>query len=199
SWSQIAFATDDRSASDTLRLGATDHNVRLAIENGLAPEIAIQAVTINPARHMRLTPWVGSIAPGRYADVVLLSDLQSFRIEKVWADGRQASEGTRYLLPVPRFEWPEWATNTINIGRTLTAEDFAIRAEAGRSTMNAALLRPFHWTDEFITRELPVVDGQVARDPDHNVTKFAIVDRFSGNAGVSRMFWLGCGPRTPDT
>ncbi|GGA66277.1 adenine deaminase 2 [Nitratireductor aestuarii] len=198
-WSQIAFATDDRSASDTLRLGATDHNVRLAIENGLAPEIAIQAVTINPARHMRLTPWVGSIAPGRYADVVLLSDLQSFRIEKVWADGRQASEGTRYLLPVPRIEWPEWATNTINIGRTLTAEDFAIRAEAGRSTMNAALLRPFHWTDEFITRELPVVDGQVARDPDHNVTKFAIVDRFSGNAGVSRMFWLGCGPRTPDT
>lgn len=198
-WSQIAFATDDRSASDTLRLGATDYNVRLAIESGLAPEIAIQAVTINPARHMRLTPWVGSIAPGRYADIVLLSDLESFRIEKVWADGRQASEGTRYLLPVPKIDWPAWATDTINIGRKLTADDFAIRAEPGRTTMKAALLRPFHWTDEFITRELPVVDGQVTRDPDHNVTKFAIVDRFSGNAGVSRMFWLGCGPRTPDT
>ena len=60
-WSQIAFVTDDRSASDTLKIGATDHNVRLAIENGLEPEIAIQCVTINPARHMRLTPWVGSI------------------------------------------------------------------------------------------------------------------------------------------
>ncbi|MGO4842661.1 adenine deaminase, partial [Rhizobiaceae sp. 2RAB30] len=46
-WSQVAFATDDRSASDTLRLGATDYNVRLAIEAGLPPEIAIQAVTIN--------------------------------------------------------------------------------------------------------------------------------------------------------
>lgn len=57
-WSQIALTTDDRSASDTLKLGATDHNVRLAIEAGLAPEIAIQCVTINPARHMRLTPWL---------------------------------------------------------------------------------------------------------------------------------------------
>ena len=59
-WSQIAFVTDDRSATDTLKLGATDYNMRLAIENGLAPEIAIQCVTINPARHMRLTPWMRS-------------------------------------------------------------------------------------------------------------------------------------------
>jgi adenine deaminase len=82
-WSQIAFTTDDRSASDTLKMGATDYNVRLAIESGLAPEIAIQCVTINPARHMRLTPWVGSIAPGRYADIVLLSDVGTFEIAKV--------------------------------------------------------------------------------------------------------------------
>jgi adenine deaminase len=198
-WSQVAFATDDRSASDTLRLGATDYNVRLAIEAGLPPEIAIQAVTINPARHMRLTPWVGSIAPGRYADIVLLSDLERFSIAKVWADGRQVSEGTDYLAPVPSIAWPGWATDTINIGRDLVAADFAISAEPGRATMNAALLRPFHWTDDFITRELAVVDGQVMRDPDGNVTKFAVVDRFSGEAAVSRMFWLGCGPRTPDT
>jgi adenine deaminase len=39
----------------------------------------------------------------------------------------------------------------------------------------------------------------VQRDPERNVTKFAIVDRFSGRGLVSRMFWLGCGPRTPDT
>ena len=70
-----------------LKLGATDHNVRLAIQAGLAPEIAIQMVTINPARHMRLTPWVGSIAPGRFADVVLLEDLETVGVRKVWADG----------------------------------------------------------------------------------------------------------------
>ena len=54
-WSQVALTTDDRSASHTLRDVGIDHNVRTAIAAGLAPEIAIQCVTINPARHKRLT------------------------------------------------------------------------------------------------------------------------------------------------
>lgn len=198
-WSQIALTTDDRSASDTLKLGATDHNVRLAIQAGLAPEIAIQCVTINPARHMRLTPWVGSIAPGRYADIVLLSDVETFEIAKVWADGRQVSEGKTFLPEVPQIDWPEWARKTVNIGRHLTADDFAIKAPPGRETMTAAVLRPFHWTDDFLTYDLPVKDGLVQRDTSRNITKFSVIDRFSGNAGVSKMFWLGCGPATPDT
>jgi adenine deaminase len=65
--------------------------------------------------------------------------------------------------------------------------------------MTAALLRPFHWDDDFIEMELPVTDGHVQRDADRNVTKLAIVDRFSGEGKTSVMFWLGTGPRTPDT
>jgi adenine deaminase len=197
-WSQFALCTDDRSCSDTMKLGATDHNVRLAIEAGLSPEIAIQMVTINTARHMRLTPWVGSIAPGRFADLVLLDDVEKLSIDQVWADGEQVSDGKQFLLPVPKIDWPDWATQTINIGRELTAADFAIPAAPGRDTMQAAILRPFHWSDEFITMKLPVRDGEVQRDPERNVTKFAIVDRFSGEGKTSKMFWLGTGPRTPD-
>jgi adenine deaminase len=198
-WSHLALTTDDRSCSDTLKLGATDHNLRLAIEAGLPPEVAIQMVTINPARHMRLTPWVGSIAPGRFADVVLMDDPGKVSIRQVWADGEKVAEEGRYLKPVPRIHWPDWATRTVRIDRALTAEDFAIPAGEGRKTMQAALLRPFHWDDDFITMELPVRDGTVQRDPDRNVTKFAIVDRFSGEGRTSAMFWLGTGPRTPET
>jgi adenine deaminase len=198
-WSQIAFTTDDRSASHTLELGASDHNVRLAIESGLAPEIAIQCASINPARHMRLTPFVGSLAPGRYADVVLLSDVAKLKIEKVWADGAQVSEGDKYFGTVPTIAWPRWATKTVNIRRRLVAADFALKAEPGRATMKAAVLRPFHWRPEFYTLELPVRDGEVQRDPGEAITKFAIVDRFSGDGRVSKMFWRGCGPATPDT
>ncbi|MEJ6781709.1 adenine deaminase [Aminobacter sp. Piv2-1] len=198
-WSQVAFATDDRSASDTLKLGATDHNVRLAIESGMAPEIAYQCVSINPARHMRLTPFVGSIAPGRFADMVLLDKTATVSIAEVWADGEQVSEGKSFTGHLPRIDWPDWATKTVNVGRKLTAQDFAISAEPGRATMQAALLRPFHWDDNFITTELPVTDGEVQRDDERNITKFAIVDRYSGKGRVAKMFWLGCGPKTPDT
>lgn len=195
-WSQIAFATDDRSASETLQKGATDYNVRTAIEAGLKPEIAIQCVTINPARHMRLTPWVGSIAPGRFADIVLLSDVQSFAIAEVWADGRQVSSGTRYIEKVPTISWPQWATDTVKTGGPLTPEDFAIPAESGRETMTAAVIRPFHWTDDFLTYDLPVSEGAVQRDEARNITKFSIVDRFSDKKSVSKMFWVGTGPKT---
>jgi len=198
-WSQIGFTTDDRSASHTLELGASDHNARLAIESGLAPEIAIQCSTINPARHMRLTPFVGSLSPGRFADIVLLSDVRKLSIEKVWADGAEVSEGKRYTGPVPRIDWPAWATNTINIRRTLQPGDFALKAEPGRKTMKAAVIRPFHWHPEFYTLELPVRGGEVQRDPSENITKFAIIDRFSGEGRISKMFWRGCGPRTPET
>jgi adenine deaminase len=198
-WSQFALTTDDRSCSDTLKMGATDYNVRLAIEAGLAPEIAIQMVTINPARHMRLTPWVGSLAPGRFADIVLLDDLSAVSIAKVWADGELVANAGTYLPKVPKIDWPDWAKQSVNIKRDITAANFAIRAASGRETMTAALLRPFHWDDDFIEMELPVKDGDVQRDADRNVTKFAIVDRFSGEGNTSAMFWLGTGPRTPDT
>lgn len=198
-WSQLALTTDDRSASDTLRLGASDHNVRLAIEAGLAPEIAIQCVTINPARHMRLTPWVGSIAPGRYADIVLLSDLQTVAIEEVWADGRQVSERTRYVGPMPSIGWPDWSRQSVSVGRTLSGDDFAIAAAPGRDTMQAAVLRPFLHGQDFLTETLPVRDGLVQRDPERAITKFALVDRYAGTGAVARSFWRGCGPRTPDT
>ncbi|WP_421761725.1 adenine deaminase [Devosia sp.] len=198
-WSQVAFATDDRSSTLTLDIGATDHNVRTAIAAGLSPEIAIQCVTINPARHMRLTPWVGAIAPGRYADIVLLEDVPSLTIAKVWADGRQVSEGTRYLPEVPQIDWPEWARTTVNIRREIIAENFAIKAAPGRSTMQAAVIRPFHWHPEFYTVEMPVENGEVQRLPSETITKFAIVDRFSGEGKVSKMFWRGCGPRDADT
>lgn len=198
-WSNFALCTDDRSASDTMKLGATDHNVRLAMEAGLPLEIAVQLVTINPARHMRLTPWVGAIAPGRFADLVLLDNEKTLDIAEVWADGQQVSSGNTYTAEVPKIDWPEWATSSVNIQREMTAGDFAIAAPLGREQVNAALLRPFHWHDEFIIAELPVLDGLVQRDSERNITKFAIVDRFSGEGKTARMFWLGTGPKTPDT
>jgi adenine deaminase len=198
-WSNIAFTTDDRSATDTLKDGASDYNIRHAISYGLAPEIAIQCATINPARHMRIDQWVGSITPGRYADIVLLDDVQTISIRHVYADGKLVSDGATFTALTPVIAWPDWATRTMNIGRPLTAEDFAIRAEPGRDTMTAAVLRPFHWNEDFLTEELPVVGGLVQRDPARLITKWSLVDRYRGDGAVSAMFWTGCGPEDPDT
>jgi len=196
-WSQVALATDDRSVTETLRLGATDHNIRTAIAAGLPFETAIQCVTINPARHMRLTPWVGSVAPGRYGDVVLLEGApEALRIAEVWADGAPVARAGRMIRPEPRIDWPDWAVRTVRLPRPLAAADFAIAAP-GRTQVQAAVLRPFHWADDFLTETLAVEGGEVRRDPARCITKFAVIDRHLGTGGVARMFWRGCGPATP--
>lgn len=198
-WSNIAFTTDDRSATDTLRDGASDFNVRHAIHYGLSPEVAIQCATINPARHMRIDQWVGSITPGRYADIVLLDDVDSISIAHVYADGILSSDRSNFIGPMPQIAWPDWANSTMNIGRTLSPDDFAIAAEPGRTSMTAAVLRPFHWNEDFLTEDLPVADGQVHRDTARMITKWALVDRYRGDGAVASMFWTGCGPEDPDT
>jgi adenine deaminase len=61
------------------------------------------------------------------------------------------------------------------------------------------VLRPFHWNEDFLVEELPVVGGKVERDPARLITKWALVDRYRGHGAVARMFWTGCGPADPDT
>ena len=197
-WSQLALTTDDRSVTETMRLGATDHNLRVAIAAGLDFETAVGMVTLNPARHMRLTQWVGSLAPGRYGDAVLLAgEPAQVQVAEVWADGRPVARNGAMIAHEPAVAWPDWATRTVTLPRKLTAADFAIPAPPGRETVQAAVLRPFHWADDFLTEELPVSGGEVQRDPARTITKFAVIDRHCGTGAVGRMFWRGTGPATP--
>ncbi|WP_159437690.1 amidohydrolase family protein [Ferrimonas marina] len=58
---------------------------------GMSPEQAWNMVTINPARQLKVDPWVGSIEVGKHADLVLWSapPLSVYaRVEQTWVDGQ---------------------------------------------------------------------------------------------------------------
>jgi adenine deaminase len=198
-WSGVCVTTDDRNAETTLRRGAMDHNIRSAIQEGVSPEVAYTLGSYNVARHFRLDHWVGSLSPGRYADVVFVGDPAKVDVEEVYADGRQVSVARRMAVPVPVIPWPEWATKTVRLGGTIEPSHFAVPAPPGRSTMQAALLAPFRFEPDFMTATLPVVAGNVQRDESQNITKVALLDRHSGRIRVSRMFWKNVGTSTPNS
>jgi adenine deaminase len=198
-WSNISVVTDDRNVADTLKQGTMNYHVRLAIKMGAPPEAAYEMASLNPARHAHMESIVGSIAPGRYADVVLLSSVRDVAIKSVFANGVLAAQDGKYLLPVPKINWPSWATDTIHVGRRLTAADFEIRAPPHRTTVTAAIQAPFYTDPEQKTAILPVVAGVVQRDIAHDIIKVAIVDRYTGQAKLGKMFWTGLGPKTPDS
>jgi adenine deaminase len=197
-WSQISVTTDDRDVYATLQLGSMDYNIRTAIEAGVPVTTAYQMGSYNTARHFNIDNIVGSIAPGRYADVVLLSKPETVAINRVFVNGKLASKGTDYLLPIPKIKYESWATQTINIKRKLKADDFVMRAPAGRKTVDVALVEPFWFAPDYIKDTMPVEsDGTVKPDAARNITKVAVVDRYQGDGRVSKMFWRNAGPKTP--
>tara|TARA_E500000331_G_scaffold357594_1_gene419884 strand:+ start:171 stop:2069 length:1899 start_codon:yes stop_codon:yes gene_type:complete len=200
-WSNISITTDDRDVAATLALGAMDYNIKNAIKAGSPIIQAYQMASYNTARHFKLDHLVGAIAPGRYADVVFLSDPETVSIHSVYANGKLAAhkdkESGTYLLPITKIDYPDWAKNTMNVGRLVTADDFAIAAPPGRTTVNVALMRPFYFEETFMVGQLPVVSGKVIGDPLIGITKVGVVDRYHGNANTSKMFWRDVGPITP--
>ncbi len=197
-WSNVSVTTDDRDVAATLQLGAMDYNIRNAIESGVPVITAYQLGSYNTARHFHVEHLVGSLAPGRYADIVLLDDPATVSITRVIANGRIASEGEDYLLPIPEIGYPAWAHETMKVGRSLTPADFTITAPTGRTEVEVALMQPFYFEPDFMRTTLPVeADGSVQPDLDRNISKVAVVDRYHGTAAVSKMFWQNVGPLTP--
>ena len=199
-WSNVSVVTDDRNVADTLKQGTMNTHVQLAIRMGAPPEAAYAMASLNPAKHAHMDSIVGSIAPGRYADVVLLTAVKTVSIKYVFANGQLAATDGKYLLPVPKIHWPTWATDTINVGRKLNAKDFEILAPpGGKATVTAAIQSPNYTEPEQKTAVLPVIDGVVQRDLAHDIVKVAIVDRYTGKAKLGKMFWTGLGPKTPNS
>jgi adenine deaminase len=200
-WSNVSVTTDDRDVYATLQLGSMDYNIRNAIALGVPTITAYQMGSYNTARHFHIDHLVGSITPGRHADVVLLSDPDKVAITRVFANGRLASHGNEYLLEVPKIEYPEWVRQTVKVGRRVTGADFVIRAPDGaKGEANVALVEPFWFQPDFITEKLPVqADGTLLADAARGITKVAVVDRYSGKGEIAKMFWRNTGPKTPGT
>jgi adenine deaminase len=101
-----AMLTADGSMPAFIRdHGFVDHLLRTALTAGVPPVDAYRMVTLNPATYFRKDDDLGGIAPGRYADVCVLSDLSQPRPETVIARGRVAARDGRTLVAMPEPVW----------------------------------------------------------------------------------------------
>ncbi|RFU65020.1 adenine deaminase [Peribacillus glennii] len=96
---RFMFCTDDKHLDDLLADGSVDHNIRLAIQEGLDPLLAIQLASLNAAECYGLKG-KGAIAPGYAADFLLLDDLETIDIYQVYKDGKLAAEQGECLSPL---------------------------------------------------------------------------------------------------
>ncbi|HRK88140.1 MAG TPA: adenine deaminase [Anaerolineales bacterium] len=184
---RFILCTDDSHAETLTSEGHMDRVLRHAISEGLNPMTAIQMMTINTAEHFGLSKEMGMIAPGRWADVVLVDDLMNFKAEMVIARGQVIAEKGELLVKLPVVKYPKWVTNSIHIKRKLTAADFALRTRAADgSEVEAHVIGVIE--NQAPTRHLrmkvKVEDGEVKADLRRDLAKIALVERHRATGNV---------------
>ncbi len=189
----MILCTDDCHSGTLVNDGHMNRVVRHAIACGCDPLIALQMATINTATHFGLERDIGSITPGRRADIILSSDLTDLPIELVIARGQIVAENGSIQVDCPHFDWPDHARGTVHLGHTLTGSDFEIHAPDGANSVRAKVIGMVEnqAPTKALKADLPVQDGLV--EGDGETCQIALVERHRATGGVTNAFVSGFG------
>jgi adenine deaminase len=187
------LCTDDSHSGTLVEEGHMDRVVRHAIAQGLKPVTAIQMATLNTAEHFRLGREIGSIAPGRLADLLIVSDLASLAVDEIYARGTHLASGGRLVVDIPRYDYPARARDTVRLAGRIEPQHFDIVAPKGANEVRVRVIGVIE--NQAPTRaleaDLPVENGLVGMDRGRDVCQIALVERHRGTGRVVNAFVSG--------
>lgn len=192
---RFCFCTDVPPAVRMTSDGHIDALIRMAIARGVEPIAAIQMATLNTAECLGVDVDHGAVAPGKVADIVLLSSLEDVRVDAVIVDGRVVAEGGSLLDRKRSFGFPAWAYATVRV-RELAPEDFEVRVSPEDDRVAVRVIDADGTT--IVTHEaiveMSVADGRLSSDAERDILKLAAFERVRGTGqsyvGLVRGFGL---------
>jgi adenine deaminase len=179
------LCTDDSHSQTLINEGHMDRAVRHGISQGLKPITAIQMATINTAEHFGLTRELGMIAPGRFADILLVPDLTEFKVKAVILRGQLAAEDGHMLIDLPKIKHPEWALNSVHLPRRVTPDKFRLPSRyEGVVNANVIGIIENQAPTRHLRFEMQVDDGEVKADMSRGIAKVALLERHRNTGSV---------------
>lgn len=192
------LCTDDSHAETLITEGHMNRVVRHAIAQGVTPMTALQMATINTATHFGVGRDVGMIAPGRFADILVVSNLPEMVIDLVIAKGEVIAQKGQLQIDPPSFTYPAWVTASVHLNRELTVDDFILSAnKEGPQTANVIGIIENQAPTKRLRMEVEVKNGQVAADIKNDLVKVALVSRHKGTDGIQLGLVHGFGLTKP--
>jgi adenine deaminase len=195
---RFILCTDDAHCATLITEGHMDRVVRHAIVQGLSPMTAIQMATLNTAEYFGVSREIGLIAPGRFADILLVKNLESFTVDLVIAKGRVVAREGKLLADLPAVTYPEWVLQSVHFPRLLEASDFKLAAPA-KPVVTAHVIGIIE--NQAPTRHLHlqmhVKDGQIQADVGRDIAKLAMVERHRSTGNIQLGLVQGFGFRSP--
>jgi adenine deaminase len=184
---RLCFCTDDRQPNSLMDEGSIDFMVRTAIAEGLDPMMAIRMGTLNTAQYFRLYDR-GVVAPGKWADMVVFSDLHDLRPEMVFRSGELVAQDGRMVAPKPPLRTiplkPSMNARLDSLDLSIPAAGQTLRVIGGVG-------------DQVVTGNLrfpaKIVDGQAVVDLERDLLKMVVVERHHASGKVGKAFIHGFG------
>jgi len=183
------FCTDDIEPDEVEERGHLVSLVRKAVELGLDPVRAVQMVTLNVAETYQAESEFGIIAPGRYADLVVFSDLQTFVVEEVILNGRLAASQDKLRIEVPKSDFHNFR-DTVRLRENLTPDSLVSKVELNEGR---GMVRVVTVDGGLVERQLKISNHEVLPDPVEDVARMAVLERHGRNGNIGKGFIQGTG------
>ncbi|WP_028776414.1 adenine deaminase [Shimazuella kribbensis] len=188
---RFAFCTDDKHLDDLLTEGSIDHNVRLAIKQGLHPLLAIQLASLNAAECYGLKQ-KGAIAPGYEADFVLFDDLHDIQIQQVFKAGKLVAQHGKMVQASSRtkIDIPTNISHTVHLPKIKTTD---LQIPIMESKANVIGIEPNSLVTHHLIQDVKVKQGFFVPDTENDQLKIAVIERhhLTGNIGLGIVSGLG--------
>ncbi len=191
----LSLVTDDTSSVILVKEGHMDYLVRLALEQGVDFMTAIQMVTLNAAQTFNKDNEIGSLAPGRFADINIVEGPPNFKVLKTIVNGKLVAESLRPLKPVSLKDHQLCLFNTFHVKKEVTSRDMVIEAKTGAQKAHLHVMRTLPWVPvtEGGEADLPVENGYIASDVNQDLLHIAVVERHRKTGNIGRAFLGGMG------
>ena len=188
----LMFCTDDKHANDIAREGHISYNVQLAINLGLPAITAIKMASLNAARHFHMEHELGSITPGRFADIILLPSLEKIVPAMVMKGGEVVFDGERKISAV-EVHYPDSLMKTVKLPKHISADSFRITASGSQALCRVIGMIPNQIVNEEHKLWMRISDGEIKPDLQRDILKLAVVERYGKTNNVKAAFVQGFG------
>ena len=191
----MGLVTDDTSAITLTEEGHLDHLVRLALSLGVPFPTAIQMVTLNIADSYRKANEIGSLAPGRFADVNIVTGPEDFRVLTTIANGKVIARDGKLIEPLSIPDHDPVLLDTFHLKASVTADDLVIAApeDAAGAHVHAMSTLPYIPITVGIEADLTVSNGHLGSDPSQDLLHIAVVERHHATGNIGKAFIGGFG------
>ncbi len=186
---RFLLVTDDLHPDDLQYKGHINNLLDMAIENKIDPLMAIQMVTLNPARYFGLKR-KGAIAPGYHADILQVSSLKPVIVRAVFKNGRRIfSEGKiNYQFPsIPKSN----DLSPMNIA-AYNVDSFKIKDIPGKQIRVIDIIKNQIITEAKVLQP-KIKDGLLVSDIERDILKIAVVERHKATGNIGLGFISGFG------